>query len=239
MFSTLIINRCATVSGKSAAITLKVSPSYPSAIWFREHRGEPAPESWNSKDVSNAEGTLELTLLDRIREGRVGVTYTAKVVAAMRSDVDVRPTLPETVCLKFAKQEFSRGLAREAWFYEQIEPLQGVSVPIFYGFFSSPMVEQPGFPNLEFTPWTNRKYSYEDTTDSPPNNINQYPSQDWLPDDVPPYRGRPSHNENPSGYQQNSPWYRWNYTQDNPTVSVIVLELLGETCTGLRGPEVK
>ncbi|EAU90700.2 protein kinase subdomain-containing protein PKL/ccin3 [Coprinopsis cinerea okayama7 len=233
MFSTLLINNCATVGGKSTTISLEVSPSHPSAIWYRKHRGEPAPVNWNSKKVAEGEGELELTLLERISEGRIGVTYVAKVDSAMRGDVDLRAMLPEKVCLKFAKPEFCRSLAREAWFYEQLESCQGASIPIFYGFFSSSMAEQPWSPNLTFTPWTTRKHQFD--TDSLPREIDQYPSLDLLPDDMLPDWRRKSPIEDPSGYQQNSSWYRWSPSEDNPTISVLVLELLGETCTGKKG----
>ncbi|KAG2003759.1 protein kinase subdomain-containing protein PKL/ccin3 [Coprinopsis cinerea AmutBmut pab1-1] len=235
MFSTLLINHCATVGGKPATVTFNASPSYPSAIWDRQRRGEPAPKTWNSKDVSKFEGTLELTLLERISEGRIGVTYVAKITSATQGNTDHRAKLPETVCLKFAKPEFSRSLAREAWFYEQLGSCQGVSIPQFYGFFSSSMAEQPCFPDLEFTPWTNTRHRIEDT-DKPPKNIDQYPSPDWLDDDLPAYQHR---YEDPSGYRDNSPWYRWSRPRDNPTISVMVLELLGEPCTGWKGPDVK
>ncbi|KAG2006750.1 protein kinase subdomain-containing protein PKL/ccin3 [Coprinopsis cinerea AmutBmut pab1-1] len=237
MFSTLLIHNCATIGGRSTTITLKVSPSFPGAIWFRERRGEPAPETWDSKDVSKANGTLELSLLGRIAEGRIGVTYIAKVVSATHAPLVPQARLPDTVCLKFAKPKFSRSLAREAWVYEQLDSLQGISIPNFYGFFSSSMVEQPAFPNLEFTPWTDRKHQIEEI-DSPPSDIDEFPSPDWLADDVPPYPGDAPSYEDPSGYQKTSPWCRWVRPQENPTISVIVLEHLGETCTGNRRNDV-
>ncbi|EFI27581.1 protein kinase subdomain-containing protein PKL/ccin3 [Coprinopsis cinerea okayama7 len=203
MFSTLLIHTCGTIGGRSTTITLKVSPSFPGAIWFRERRGEPAPKTWDSKDVSKANGTLELSLLGRIAEGRIGVTHIAKVVS---SSVAV---------------------------WRERHGSTSSSIPNFYGFFSSSMAEQPAFPNLEFTPWTNRKHRIEET-DSPPSDIDEFPSPDWLADDVPPYPGDLPSYEDPSGYQKTSSWYRWGRPQENPTISVIVLEHLGETCTGDR-----
>ncbi|EAU81215.2 protein kinase subdomain-containing protein PKL/ccin3 [Coprinopsis cinerea okayama7 len=186
MFSTLLIHTCGTIGGRSTTITLKVSPSFPGAIWFRERRGEPAPKTWDSKDVSKANGTLELSLLGRIAEGRIGVTHIAKVVSVTHGPLDPQARLPDTVCLKFAKPEFSR---------------------------RSDRIEE---------------------TDSPPSDIDEFPSPDWLADDVPPYPGDLPSYEDPSGYQKTSSWYRWGRPQENPTISVIVLEHLGETCTGDR-----
>ncbi|EAU83810.1 protein kinase subdomain-containing protein PKL/ccin3 [Coprinopsis cinerea okayama7 len=183
MFSTLLIHDCGTVDGEPITITLKVSPSFPGAVWFQEDWEQPVPAAWGPKDNSDFDGTLAIRLVERISEGRIGVTYAPQVVSATRRGSDVKSTLPPTLCLKFAKLEFSRSLAREAWFYEQLESLQGISVPLSFGFFASTAKEQPHFPDIEFKPWTNRSVLFEDT-DPIPHNIDQYPSPDWLADTV-------------------------------------------------------
>ncbi|KAG2008037.1 protein kinase subdomain-containing protein PKL/ccin3 [Coprinopsis cinerea AmutBmut pab1-1] len=231
MFSTLLIHDCGTADGYLITITLKASPSFPGGIWYKEDWHEPVPATSAPKDVSNLDGTLELRLVRRISEGRIGVTYVAEVVSATRKCTDVRSTLPPTLCLKFAKPEFSRSLAREAWFYEQLDSLQGISVPISFGFFASTAAEQRHFPDVEFEPWRNRKVLFKDT-DKIPHDIDRYASPDWLPDDVPEYYKRERFEDPPS--KCNSPWYKWSRLDDNPTISVLVLELLGEACTGIK-----
>ncbi|EAU85077.1 protein kinase subdomain-containing protein PKL/ccin3 [Coprinopsis cinerea okayama7 len=231
MFSTLVIHDCGTVDGELITVTLKASPSFPGAVWYQEDWDQPVPATWGPKDVSAFDETLELRLVGRISEGRIGVAYIAKVVSATRNGADVRTTLPPTLCLKFAKPEFSRSLAREAWVYEQLESLQGTSVPSSFGFYASTAAEQPSFPNLEFEPWRNREVLFEDT-DKVPSNIDEYASPDWLTDDVPEY-----YDEGTFGdplYKLNSPWFEWARLPDNPTISVLVLELLGEACTGVK-----
>ncbi|RXW20926.1 hypothetical protein EST38_g4929 [Candolleomyces aberdarensis] len=233
MFSTLLIHGCGHHSGEPTSFSFNVAPSFPGSSW-EQQTTLPAPETWASKDISEAEGCLELSLQNRISEGRIGVTFSALVVSATKGGKDVRPSLPESVCLKFAKQEFCRSLAREAWFYEQLaDSCQGTSVPRCYGFFSSTMGEQPGYPDVTFIPWEKRIYRLEDTDDvlSWDN-----PSPDWLPDDQP---GAQKYISDLSGYKSGSPWYTWQRSEHNPTLAVLVLDLLGKTCTGVRAGKVK
>ncbi|EAU87250.2 protein kinase subdomain-containing protein PKL/ccin3 [Coprinopsis cinerea okayama7 len=194
-------------------MTLRASPSFPGAVWFQQDRAQPAPATWGPKDPSNFDGTLELCLVERISEGRIGVTYTAGVLSAVSlNGRDVRSSLPSTtLCLKFAKPEFSRSLAREAWFYEQLSSLQ-VCIRALDG--------------------VDREVLFEDT-DTIPDNMDQYPSADWLTDDVPENDDQEIYENRPS--KLDSPWSEWNQDHDaKPTISVLVLELLGEPCTGWK-----
>ncbi|EAU89061.1 protein kinase subdomain-containing protein PKL/ccin3 [Coprinopsis cinerea okayama7 len=234
MFSTILIHNCGSIDGEPTTITLKASPSFPAALWYQQDWERPVPATWAAKDVSGFDGTLEIKLVERISEGRIGITYVAQVISATQSGSDVRSTIPSTLCLKFAKPEFSRSLAREAWFYEQLESLQGISVPLSFGFFASTASEQPKFPGVdfEFEPWTDRQVLFEDT-DSTPDNIDEYPSPDWLTDDVPEYYAERTFEH--THHELDSPWYQWSRNlDDNPTISVLVLELLGEPCTGRK-----
>ena len=70
-----------------------------------------------------------LQLRERISEGRSGSVYSARVKAATDGNGnDVSASLPAILCLKFAKQQFCRSLAREAWFYERLAGCQGVAI---------------------------------------------------------------------------------------------------------------
>ncbi|EAU87287.2 protein kinase subdomain-containing protein PKL/ccin3 [Coprinopsis cinerea okayama7 len=213
MFSTLLIHDCVVGDGaRTTSITLRPSPSFPGAVWFQQDRAQPAPATWGPKDPSNFDGTLELSLVERISEGRIGVTYAADVVSAVT-----------------AAPEFSRSLAREAWFYEQMSSLQGISVPLYFGFFTSTAPDVAA--DFGFEPWMDRKVLFEDT-DTIPDNIDQYPSADWLTDDVPENDDQEIYENPPS--KLDSPWYKWNRDAAKPTISVLVLELLGEPCTGWK-----
>ena len=124
------------------------TPSFPACSYDLKKDPPPVPESWAARDVSAAQGTLEISLLERISKGCMGVAYSAHVIAATTDDLDITNTLPESVCLKFTKPLHSRSLAREAWFYEQLAECQGTSIAHYYGFFSSTFSEQTNAPEL-------------------------------------------------------------------------------------------
>jgi hypothetical protein len=118
MFSTLIIRDCGLNAHQPqpVIVSLKATPSFPAcARDYEIDHQVPVPDSWAAKDISTADGCLELCLLERIAEGRIGVTYSARVIAATtEGDSDATSALPEIVCLKFAKKQHCRSLAREA-----------------------------------------------------------------------------------------------------------------------------
>ncbi|KAG2009565.1 protein kinase subdomain-containing protein PKL/ccin3 [Coprinopsis cinerea AmutBmut pab1-1] len=198
MFSSLIIHDCGTIDGEPISVTLRASPSFPCAVWFQQDWQQPVPATWVAKEISGFDGTLEVKLVERISEGRIGVAYIAQVLSATQQGTDIQATIPPTLCLKFAKPEFSRSLARlgDAWFYEQMESLQGISVPTCFGFFASTAEDlekranphesnldvSPARIKFEIEPWKRRKVLFEDT-DRIPRNIDQYPSADWQSDD--------------------------------------------------------
>ncbi|KAF8520619.1 hypothetical protein BU17DRAFT_88819 [Hysterangium stoloniferum] len=73
--------------------------------------------------------TLEVSVQAKLGEGRVGFVY----------DVDKRGTsgshaIPDLV-IKVARRYQSNNLCREAWFYEEMEHLQGIIVARCYGIF--------------------------------------------------------------------------------------------------------
>jgi hypothetical protein len=228
MFSTLLIHECGLHLNQPISFSFKVSPSFPSLPWKQENK-LPAPDSWAPKDISNASGCLELKLQTRIAEGRTGVTFSAQVISAtMDGGGDILSSMPPTVCLKFAKQEFCRSLAREAWMYERLEKCQGTSIPQCYGFFSSKMGQQSHSPHTTtFVPWEDRIYSFEETDEGPPPIWS--PSPDWLPDD-----DGHSADDCDDPVRTESLWNTWQRDNNDPTLAVLVLELLGEPCDGRR-----
>ncbi|KAG2003331.1 protein kinase subdomain-containing protein PKL/ccin3 [Coprinopsis cinerea AmutBmut pab1-1] len=119
-------------------------------------------------------------------------------------------------------------------FYEQLESLQDISIPDCFGFYSSTLAEQPHFPDLEYMPWTDRWHSFEDTDSDAPMYLDKYPSLDYLPDDIP-YWVEEKKVHHPS-FMLDSPWYKWDRGDAARTISVLVLELLGDDCTDRSGP---
>jgi hypothetical protein len=87
-------------------VSLNATPSFPACARDYEIDYQiPVPDSWAAKDISTADGCLELSLFERIAEGRIGVTYSARVIATTtESGSDVTSALPEAICLKFAKK---------------------------------------------------------------------------------------------------------------------------------------
>jgi len=209
-------------------VSLKFTPSFPACAVEFNNNPHPVPDSWAAKDVSTAQGTLELSLLARISKGRIGVTYSANVISATKYGFNITSTLPQSVCIKFAKPQHCRTLAREAWFYEQLAECQGTSTAHCYGFFSSTFSEQSNTPD-SLLPWCDLEHPC-DPDDEDGSNLSWTPvvSSDWLPDD-PPFAEEYCDTRN---FKGDSPWNTWNVsTQESSTISVLVLELLGEPCS--------
>ena len=100
MYSTLIIRDCA-LSASQIPITvfLKASPSFPACSYDFNKDAPPVPDSWAARGVSAAQGTLEVSLLVRMSEDRMGIAYSAQVISATANDgSDITNTLPESVC---------------------------------------------------------------------------------------------------------------------------------------------
>jgi len=204
MFSSLTIHGC---KKDSSPITLPATSSFPASVIMQERIGEPAPASWDPHDVSEECGALEVRLLDKISEGRIGAVYSAQVLSVRDSDgANITSKFPGTLCLKFAKPPCGRSLAREAWHYEQLEACQGVSVPIAYGLFSSQL---PASAVTGFLPWEDRVHRFLDPVD-------------FLVDDHGLEEERDSR-----GLRRSSRWNQWKFNPSFPTVTVLVLELLG------------
>ncbi|KAH6903227.1 hypothetical protein BKA70DRAFT_1514958 [Coprinopsis sp. MPI-PUGE-AT-0042] len=215
-FATVVIHDM-QASGSFHSLVLKPSASFPAAPYRVEDKGKPLPPSWDAKDISSAEGHLELRLLERLAEGRIGTVYSAAVVAATRGGIDITSTLPPKLCLKFAKKQFCRSLARDAWFYEQLQDLQGAAIAHSYGFYTSTLKEQESkhlgaFESIFLLGRIIAEWS---------------PSLDWLPDDE---KHDPPRYIDISGFKSRSSWNEWNWDRENPVIAVHVMELLGIPC---------
>ncbi|KAF9066630.1 hypothetical protein BDP27DRAFT_1330275 [Rhodocollybia butyracea] len=78
------------------------------------------------------------------------MVFTARLVNLRRSlRGEIAPAhslpLPSQFCVKLAKPEYIRSLAREAWFYEQLskkEGYPGAVTPVCFGFFTCPLASE-------------------------------------------------------------------------------------------------
>ncbi|EEB89893.1 hypothetical protein MPER_11964 [Moniliophthora perniciosa FA553] len=225
MFSSLTIHDCGLERQNLVPICLDTAPSFPASPRALKKEEYSVPDSWAAKDITLAEGHLELALLERISEGRMGVTYSARVVSATRSHVDVSASLPQVLCLKFARMQHCRSLAREAWFYEQLTECQGISVARCFGFFTSTLNKQEVAVE-SILPWNKFQDESDETEEETEELTWSSPSKDWLPDDFP----HTYEFHDVRGLKRDSTWNSWNPSDDNPTIAVLILEKLGERC---------
>ncbi|KAF8530525.1 hypothetical protein BU17DRAFT_36171 [Hysterangium stoloniferum] len=103
----------------------------PDGFWVRPPSKLPAPGN----------GTLRVIVKEQLGKGRVGTVYSVDIISP-----EERPHIPPLV-IKVSDRYRSAKLAREAWFYEEMEHLQGVSIGRCYGFFQVELTEEYEVPN--------------------------------------------------------------------------------------------
>lgn len=96
------------------------------------------PKLQHSQLPSSSSATLRIKLGEKIGDGMTGIVYEAIVLSITHPDGsdDNVPTgyLPPLV-VKVGRLNRSASMVREAWFYEDMEPIQGIAVPRCYGCF--------------------------------------------------------------------------------------------------------
>ncbi|CAL1706348.1 unnamed protein product [Somion occarium] len=114
--------------------------------------------------------SLHLTLGNKIGRGRVGRVYEATVDLTKSSPELSNMVLPPLV-VKISRRHDAKRLAREAYYYEEMECLQGCVIPRYYGLYQTVIQ-----PSMEFLPWAHDKVNrspgchgdYSDKDDSDP-----------------------------------------------------------------------
>lgn len=223
-FASVSLGKCALIGHTFVPIKLNASVSFPASRHkvCEDDVVPPTVESWAPHPVTSDASQLVLSLRRFIGEGRIGMTYIARVESASdASGADVSNTLPSEVCIKVAKPTFSRSLAREAWFYEQLGDCRGTSTAKCYGFFTVPLSEckdSEGNAVTNIYPWKTSKVPPEVDSDMD----DDVPSQDHLVDDI-----RPEEFTDEHGFKTNSSWNSWCPSISPQTVAILVLERLG------------
>lgn len=121
-------DKTTNLSGK-----FKRSLSFPAPVHTKYLYDATIPEIIWSPLPPPTSGHLELQLENKFGEGTSGVSYAASVKSSTALD------MPKRICVKWAKGEHCRTLARDAWFYEQLHRsgnCEGVITPRCYGFFT-------------------------------------------------------------------------------------------------------
>ncbi|KAK1220332.1 hypothetical protein PQX77_016927 [Marasmius sp. AFHP31] len=163
-FSSITIHGLASSDGGPCSLNLLREQTFPAKRYRDDHAG-PAPEAERWDPLPRSVGRLhaDLEIIEQLSEGRIGMVFTARLVSLKRSsDGDVLPAgfipLPTQFCVKLAKPEYIRSLAREAWFYEQLsqeEGYPGAITPYCFGFFTSPLphvVQLPAWSSARIKP---------------------------------------------------------------------------------------
>ncbi|EIW83338.1 hypothetical protein CONPUDRAFT_164301 [Coniophora puteana RWD-64-598 SS2] len=248
MFSTL------TIAGDdiSSPVTLSREEDFPSHRFQARFGRCTRKPTWRSSQVPETAGHLSLRLGERISRGRSAVTYVVEVISADPEVTGTAPTyaLPvdQQLCIKVARPNRCRTLAREAWFYSRLRDrtpwrqsqtvdhaavdddgqLQGVIAPHFYGFFAAPM--SPG--RLSFPPWFSQDFEPMHAPDLGYGSVADDPTcDDPLPDDGPVPETRSLDGEQRLGGKECSKWDQWSPDLDAPLLTVIVMARGGSTYT--------
>ncbi|CAL1706281.1 unnamed protein product [Somion occarium] len=113
--------------------------------------GPRPPKRLPSKLPSPGNMNLHLTLGKKIGRGRVGRVFEA-TIDLHRSSPELADMLMPPLVVKVSRRQDANKIAREAFYYDEMECLQGSVIPRYYGFFEATIP-----PNIEFTPWAHDK----------------------------------------------------------------------------------
>ncbi|KAF8494756.1 hypothetical protein JB92DRAFT_3147075 [Gautieria morchelliformis] len=158
-FSTLVIDGLIKINGVHVPSTLSKGISKPAETLIVTEEelgvvGALPPVRPPSKHPPPGNLCLRACLdSDRLGYGRVGSVY------PLRMDGADQYALPPLV-IKVAGRRRSDDLAREAWFYEELEHIQGVAIARFYGFFTTEIDL-----NSEVLGWAESDANYDEEDD--------------------------------------------------------------------------
>ncbi|CAL1706344.1 unnamed protein product [Somion occarium] len=94
---------------------------------------------------------FHLALGNKIGRGRVGRVYEATIDLTKSSPELSKMVLPPLV-VKVSRRHDAKKLQREAYYYEEMECLQGSVIPRYYGLYQTTIQ-----PTTDFLPWTHDK----------------------------------------------------------------------------------
>ncbi|KAJ3791793.1 hypothetical protein GGU11DRAFT_804005, partial [Lentinula aff. detonsa] len=211
------------------SITLNREQSFPAKRYSADDEGRAAVEEqkWNAISPPADQLHADLQIIDQLSEGRLGQVFSARLVRLRKSiHGETLPSgcipLPLQFCIKLAKPEYIRSLAREVWFYEQLskeDGYPGVVTPVCFGFFACRVPD-----NVQVRSWSSIEIEPEEPLDVPEG---EEPIYDFYDDDEEGWYcyfddGRRSHLDSPWHLQQ------WKARTDrSPFVGILITERLG------------
>ncbi|KAJ2922125.1 hypothetical protein H1R20_g14969, partial [Candolleomyces eurysporus] len=163
-----IVGWATSTQGKPLSLRL-TRQEPPAVVPVREWRGEVLPNGPPPRPQSSlpAPGTNELvvTVAEQLGSGRCGSVFAVDTLRLtdpnnpkIRLLYPQPPHLPELV-IKVADAEHEESLKHEAAIYNEMEPLQGVSIPRAYGFFTADLDADTVVPSLSSDVATPRRLS--------------------------------------------------------------------------------
>ncbi|KAG8806094.1 hypothetical protein FRC17_005181 [Serendipita sp. 399] len=210
--------------GCLTAVTLNRTQTFPAKLW--RGSGSSKPSIWPERGMAArpipppSALHLELRIKERLGEGHMGTVYSTEVVSITAADLSTNidiPTLtselPE-LCIKIASPIYCRALARDAWYYEQLDAagLQGVTIPRSYGLFSATLNDQ----NLRMKEWEDKMPEWFKKYD---------PERDMLYDD----QYGDDFVDDAKANHHSPPWHVWRAEKDDPWLIVLLLEKGGDS----------
>ncbi|KAJ4000115.1 hypothetical protein F5050DRAFT_707725 [Lentinula boryana] len=229
LFSSITLLRLTSSDNKECSITLSRGQSFPAKRFSADEEGR-APVGEQQWDAISppADGLhADLQITDQLGEGRMGQVFAARLVSLKKSiHGETLPAayipLPSQFCIKLAKPEYIRSLAREAWFYEQLSKEDGnpgAVTPVCFGFFTRQLPN-----NVHLRSWSSVKIKPEKPSDVPEG---EEPNYDLLVDDE---EGEYRHFDDERRSHLDSPWHlkQWKARTDrSPFVGILITERLG------------
>lgn len=141
-------------SGRDVPLILHRSTAPPDLVEPTLHEGFPDPSKRLLSSLPEL-GDLQfcISLGERIGSGRAGLVHEVTPVSLVSLSQGECPMALPPLVLKLARPNRCAFMAREAWFYDELELLQGVCIPRCYGWFEATL-PQDGLrvPAWEFEP---------------------------------------------------------------------------------------
>ncbi|KAF9075566.1 hypothetical protein BDP27DRAFT_1315283 [Rhodocollybia butyracea] len=221
-FSSLSIHGIST-SGR--ALNMTRAESFPAnRTSCIEEECSTEKEGWDALPLPEGKSHLEIEIIgEQLGHGRISATYAARLHQILNRPGGSplpcsSPGLPQEFCIKVAKPQFFRSLAREAWFYEQLAGLQGSVTPRCFGFFVAPLPEGVSWLDA----WGDiESCKSESSQDEDSDEDSESCLPDSLDDEYQPWL----FHEDGRQSKSSSRWNDWRQSLESPLVGVLLLEL--------------